>query len=176
MMNAAPDWEAIYRPRLNRGLVGLAFLALPGSDTPDVVRDLEAPMICLGGSVLLAFKDCPDLELSWVQTGAVDFGVGVVGRICEPWDRDRIMMSAEEPWSALRGADLAAVLVHACDGVEGAHDVAIEHRFKGGEGDAVLWVATGSKGKICAVDDLVVSVGRPSGPASGDLTLVRTIQ
>lgn len=146
-----------YLPLLGRELLALAWMPI-GSDTPDVVARLRSPVFAFSGGALLAFKDAPELFLTWGQHHPYRLEATTETVAWSPFSLDRVHASRESPWDQVEGGRLLAVELFtgpgACGGVVGSR-----HRLTSPMGNTFVWIATGYDDGVREGDDLWVSIG-----------------
>lgn len=176
MSRSVDDWKTVYEPLLGDRLGQLWFYPL-GCDTPDVVRDLQEPVISFSGAVGLRLDRAGDLYLTWRETGC-DCELSSYIDENGDWTResvDRVRVSPEDPWGKLLGGQMSGFSLYSSQGHEDALITTVAHHLRTEDGEAVLWVSTGSKGAFGAYDDMVVTVDRDLTDPDWQ-TLVGTIQ
>jgi len=151
------DWAKIYRPLVGAKLEALIWMPMT-SDTPDLVRDLNAPAFSFSGGVFLGFED-QFLFLTWTQVG-LNMVLGAGPEVAwRPYALNRVRASPEGDWGELEGAVLKRVEFFSAPCTDGEGMVGIRHLMSHEGADRHFWIGTGGADFIGDNDDLWVGVG-----------------
>ena len=179
MIKVLPDWDATYRPYLGKTLKDIAFWPMRGSDSPDLMANLDARVLEFSGVVQMVFETAGDLFLSWDQFGQ-EFGLAP-GEAIETFDSghglDMIHSSGHDPWtSELDEPHLLSVQLYSSSAAGKVDMVtAVAQVFRTRTGNTTLWVTVAYGDDAYPGDDLLVCLN-VDPPASEPLVYLRTVQ
>ncbi len=142
-------------------------------DTPDLVKELQEPIICFSGAASLIFPETEMLSLTWKNESECYLGLMAEN----DWDLsalDLIHATSEEPWGSVLSGGLQKVSFYGHDTAPGKL-IAIKHELVRDDKTSEFWIGVGRDRSMCESDDLVVCAG--TAPANiSELELLKSIE
>ncbi|HVZ30383.1 MAG TPA: hypothetical protein VG839_08315 [Asticcacaulis sp.] len=152
-------WRAIYAPALSASIRTIAWYPL-WCDTPRLVSDLAQASFCYSGGALLAFDNGAEVFLTWTQAGG-QFSLSASNQAERDWIPnclDRVQCGWEEPWRAVRGAQLLRICLYANASDDQLRIVGARHELITDGAPAFVWIACGGEKLVGDADDLWVGI------------------